>query len=354
MIGKIFQAVYRLEDRVERMANDVAIVKEHTEYMGSRVRYEFRTEVRDSGDDNPPLRGEIDRLREEVQTILSHQGKALGELQSSLKMNQNLADLVENKIGTAIDAAIQNGKDTTNSALEVNGGKGKTPAHHPSSDDGMDWEEIVAETERLERAEQLATNRTAHRNSPESNPSTCKTPKGKKAVNIAIPPTRTGRPTKGLTPPPGPAPKPAPPTPKSPGPKPKPQPVIVSYAAAAKAAPQGPSEWTTVQRGGKSRGTRPQHQKTEAPKPVTGLNLDQRKFVFITDPKLAGVTKSTSWPMSCRRSTGPSTRKEPLLISGCSSSGRMPGEPLRASPHPLLRSSSSYSLETRSSAQPVQ
>ena len=43
MIRKIFQAIYRLEDKVERMANDVAIVKQQTEYTGNQVRYEFCT-----------------------------------------------------------------------------------------------------------------------------------------------------------------------------------------------------------------------------------------------------------------------------------------------------------------------
>ena len=72
MIGKIFRAIYRLEDKVERMANDVAIVKQQTEHTGSRVRYEFCTDLEGpaehSGDGNPraPLRGEVDRLREEV------------------------------------------------------------------------------------------------------------------------------------------------------------------------------------------------------------------------------------------------------------------------------------------------
>ena len=56
MIGKIFRAIFRLEDRVERMANDVAIVKEQTEYTASRVRYEFHTEAtaEHSGVGTPP------------------------------------------------------------------------------------------------------------------------------------------------------------------------------------------------------------------------------------------------------------------------------------------------------------
>ena len=60
-----------------------------------------------------------------------------------------------------------------------------------------------------------------------------------------------------------------------------------SYAAAAKLAPRGGTDtaWTTVTSGGKSRGTRPQHQgKSIATQtPVQGLNLDQRKFIFVWD-----------------------------------------------------------------------
>ena len=307
MIGKIFRAIYRLEDKVERMASDMAFVKQQTEYTGSRVRYEFGTDSEvptgHSGDGNPqaPLRGEVDHLREEVQTILRCQGKALGELQASLRESRDLVDRVENRIETAIGAAIQNAKNA--STQEENRGKGRAPAHRPLSDDGMDWEEVVAETERLERAEQVTRN-TAYQNPPAGDPSAanCAAPdtgtrsalKGKKAVSVAVPPTGTKRPTQKPAPPPPPA------TPKALGPRPKPQPTVVSYASAAKAAPQRPTEWTTVQRGGKSRGTRPQHQRAEAqaPKPVAGLDLDQRKFVLVTDPQASSLRDNKEYIMA--------------------------------------------------------
>ena len=118
MIGKIFRAIFRLEDKVEKVAKDVATVKEHTEYMGSRVRYELHTEApaAHSGVGTPPhpppLRGELDRLREEVQAIQRQQGEVLGELQVNLKKNQDLASRIENKVEVAIGTAIQNGKAT--------------------------------------------------------------------------------------------------------------------------------------------------------------------------------------------------------------------------------------------------
>lgn len=53
----------------------------------------------------------------------------------------------------------------------------------------------------------------------------------------------------------------------------------ISYAAAARSAPNRGEEWTTVQRGGKPHGPRPQYQPQEL-RPVQGLNPDHHKFVF--------------------------------------------------------------------------
>ena len=42
----------------------------------------------------------------------------------------------------------------------------------------------------------------------------------------------------------------------------------------------------------KSRGSRPHHhQRAEPPKPVQGLNVDQRKFVLVTDPAAGKATR---------------------------------------------------------------
>ena len=53
----------------------------------------------------------------------------------------------------------------------------------------------------------------------------------------------------------------------------------ISYAAVAMSAPTEGEGWTTVQRGGRPHGPRPQRHLQKL-RPVQGLNLDQRKFVF--------------------------------------------------------------------------
>ena len=165
MIGKIFQAIFHLEDKVKRVANDVARVKEYTEYMGSHIKYEFHTEEPaaypgvGTPPPAPPLGGELDRLREEVQAIQRQQGEFLGELQVNLKKNQDLADRIKNKIEVAIDTATQNAKETRPPgpwAKEKAPGKAKgrvamTQAHllqllpppSPPPPEDMDWEEVV-------------------------------------------------------------------------------------------------------------------------------------------------------------------------------------------------------------------
>ena len=77
----------------------------------------------------------------------------------------------------------------------------------------------------------------------------------------------------------------------------------VSYAASTKAAPSGPTEWTTVTK--KRQGSRPQQgaQHTTPPRPVEGLNLNQRKFVFVRegtnrkDYHTADIMSATAWAL---------------------------------------------------------
>ena len=71
-----------------------------------------------------------------------------------------------------------------------------------------------------------------------------------------------------------------PPSPKTQSPKPY---GGVSYAAAARAVPKETNEWTKVPTRRRGAGQQATTQQPQAPKPVTGLNLDQRKFVFIRE-----------------------------------------------------------------------
>ena len=288
MIRKIFRAIFRLEDKVERVAKDVATVKEHTEYMGSRVRYELHTEApaAHSGAGTPPyvppLRGELDHLREEVQAIQCQQGEVLGELQVNLKMNQDLADRIENRVEVAIGMAIQNAKETRPLSPEEKA-QSKTKdrvavaeVHHPQSSsppslpppEGMDWKEVVAEMERLGRTGQLAH---LAANQPEAAPAPEKKPAPRPGPKPAVLKPQSKPRAEAKTPA---ALKPtqlAPQLSRSLG--------GISYAAAAKSAPTGGEGWTTVQRGGRPHGLCPQRHPQEL-RPVQGLNLDQRKFVF--------------------------------------------------------------------------
>ena len=298
MIGKIFRAIFRLEDKVERVASEVAMVKEHTEYLGSRVKYELHTEVpvANSGVDTPPppppLRGELDRLREEVQTIQRHwqQGEFLGELQVNLKKSQDLVVRIENKVEMAISTATQNAKEArppgpeekAQSNLKAKSRVSMAQAYplppssppSPPPPEGMDWEEVMAETERLGRSEQLA-HLTADQPEATPTPTPKKKPTPKPAPKPAVPKPQPNPQAKAKPPA---APKPTQPAPQRSRPL-----GGTSYAAAARAAPTGGEEWTTVQRGDKPRGPCPQHQPQHQPqelRPVQGLNLDQRKFVF--------------------------------------------------------------------------
>lgn len=147
----------------------------------------------------------------------------------------------------------------------------------------MDWAAIVSETDRIERESRLA-NHTSNRGQkpgppppalppppppPPPQPPRAKPPKGPdpNARNFVAPDIGTKKPAQ--------APRPA---------------GGISYAAAAKAAPRTGTDnaWTTVARGGKSRGTRPQHTRTrtndqDTLQPVKGLDLDQRRFIFVRD-----------------------------------------------------------------------
>ena len=193
--------------------------------------------------------------------------------------------------------------------------------------DPMEWAEIVAETERIERAHELSAHTACQAKTqadapnaaifappgigPRPKPTAMKPTGGQSRVAL---PRKGGQAPKsgGAALPPGPerhprtrpgpgaaAPRPPPPprpTSGAPGlgpaiPAQQLPPRVVSYAAAAKAATGLQTEWTAVQRGGKSRGKRPQHTKPEVPQPVVGLNMDQRKFVFITDTQAGKPTR---------------------------------------------------------------
>ena len=143
-------------------------------------------------------------------------------------------------------------------------------------DEEMDWAAVVEETEKAERR--------AHEERHRANPAkrTKAQPDGPKAPPPPPPPTPQA--PKAQRQPPLP-PRQTDPNEKivippdvglkKPNPKPNqpPKPVGgISYAAAARTAPRAETDdWKTVSRGGKSRGTRPQHTKTTdqaAPKPV--------------------------------------------------------------------------------------
>ena len=131
----------------------------------------------------------------------------------------------------------------------------------------MDWAGEVKEVERLEREESAArhTARATASRPPPSTPKPAAKAPAKKATAMTQP-KPTGKPAPNTA-------HPAPPKPVG----------GVSYAAAAKAAPPSPAEWTTVTK--RRQGFRPQQgaQRTTPPRPVEGLNLDQRKFVFVRE-----------------------------------------------------------------------
>ena len=149
----------------------------------------------------------------------------------------------------------------------------------------MDWVAIVDETDRIEREAHLAKH-TTNEKKKQRQPSVLRLP----------------------TPPPPPPPRlPRAQQPRGSDPNAKnftapdigkkkttqaPRPAGgISYAAAAKATPRTGTDntWNTVTRGGKSSGTRPQHNKGKEQdplQPVKGLDLDQRRFIFVRDSTL--------------------------------------------------------------------
>lgn len=136
----------------------------------------------------------------------------------------------------------------------------------------MDWAEDVAELERLVDEERVSHHSARQLANPPTKPNMVKSTAPHTRANAHNTSVPQQKPNAKAT------------TSKSATPKPA---GGISYAAVVKSAPRTGTDtaWTTVIRGGKSRGSRPQHQAqpTRQQTPVQGLNLDQRKFVFVRD-----------------------------------------------------------------------
>lgn len=279
-------------DRIEQTADASAI---WIERVGGQLDYHLLTKKKEVSSDPSvsakmlPARAEISDIWNKV-TCIESELKAMRDLvEAQAAENRKLVEKMEGGYQDMVDLTAQNVSFLKRTEQERKG-KGReggqlahqtrTPYNVHPQDEPMDWVEDVSEAEQLENKERLdhqesrkailpntqrqAPNRIVNSSGTSSDPGSNLAPVSSAKNLVSKQTQRSLAKTTTITPAGG-----------------------ISYAAAAKLAPRGGTDtaWTTVTRGGKSRSFRPQQQgkPIATQTPVQGLNLDQRKFIFVRD-----------------------------------------------------------------------